>query len=71
MTEAEKNEALAAFKALEWERTVWQGVCPFRRHSAVRCKGTDGRIAAVGPPRPVPHSDACPYSLLVKAGAQR
>lgn len=70
MSETEKDEALAAFKALEWDRMDWQGVCPFRRHQDVRCQGTDGVRSGFGTPTPRPHADACPYSLLAKMEAK-
>lgn len=56
--------ALAGFREYEWERMDWQGICPFRRHQDVRCRGTDGHVSAVGTPTPVPHSEHCPYHAL-------
>lgn len=55
---------LAKFRQFEWARGDWQGLCPFRRHKDVGCLGTDGRVAAVGTPTPVPHAEHCPYHAL-------
>lgn len=63
-TPEEMRAAIEAFRALEWERSDWQGHCPFRRHADVRCKGTDGTRGGFGTPKPHPHSERCPYRLL-------
>lgn len=63
-TPEEMRAVLDAFRALEWERSDWQGFCPFRRHADVRCQGTDGHVSAVGTPTPLPHNERCPYRLL-------
>lgn len=62
---------LAAFRALECERSDWQGFCPFRRHSDVRCHGTDGHVSAVGTPKPRPHSEGCPYAILANLNLEK
>lgn len=63
-THERMRAALDAFRALEWERSDWQGFCPFRRHADVRCQGTDGRVSGAGTPKPRPHSEGCPYRIV-------
>lgn len=64
MSKPTQEEVLSAFRDAEWCRSDWQGTCPFRRHKDIYCMGTDGRVAPVGTPKPVPHSEGCPYRLL-------
>lgn len=69
MTEAEKDEVIAAFKRDEFSlRSDWQGFCAFRR--ALHCQATDGHISALGTPKSIPHRDDCPYALLAKLEAK-
>lgn len=60
-------KALEGFRAEEWTlKADWLGLCSMRRHE-IRCQGTNGRNAPVGPPSPTPHDERCPYRGLSTA----